>query len=61
MKEITIDIDTDGTASISLKGFERESPRIAAIFEKALGKVEAVDWKPRAHAHVHIGGGDHRH
>ena len=62
MKEITIIIDTDGAVDLNLKGFERESPKVAALFEKALGKVEKVDWRPKAHSHVHVGGGQgHNH
>jgi len=58
-KIITITIDTDGATEISLKGWERESPKIAAIFEEG-ATVERVDWNPKAHAHNHVHGG-HSH
>jgi hypothetical protein len=61
MKEITITIDLEGTTTTNLKGFELESPKIAADFEKVLGKVAAVKWSPKAHGHVHTGAGGHRH
>ena len=60
MKEFTIIIDTDGATQINLKGYEQESPKLAAVFEGALGKVKKVDWNPKAHNHVHAGHG-HRH
>ena len=55
MKELTITVDTDGTATINLKGFEQDSPKVARMFEDVLGRVEKVDWNPKAHNHVHAG------
>jgi hypothetical protein len=60
LKEFSIVIDTEGNTTINLKGYERESPKLAAAFEEVLGKVDKVDWNPKAHAHVHAGHG-HRH
>jgi hypothetical protein len=51
MKSFTITIDTDGAVTTNLKGYESESPKLAAIVEAAAGKVARVDWKPKAHAH----------
>ena len=52
MKEFKIEIDTECGVKTNLKGYEGKSPELAAIVEAACGKVAAVDWNPKAHAHV---------
>lgn len=52
MKQFKIEIDTEGNVTTSLKGYEGRSPELAAIVEAACGKVAAVKWNPKAHAHV---------
>lgn len=48
-KEFKIIIE-DGAATLQLKGYEGESPKIAKDFEEVLGgKPETVDWKPKQH------------
>jgi hypothetical protein len=55
MKSFTIEIDNEGNVTTNLKGFEGRSPELAAIVEGACGKVAAVDWNPKAHAHIIAG------
>jgi hypothetical protein len=53
MKTFTVEIDAQGNVKTTLKGFEADSPKLAAIVEAAAGgKVGKVDWNPKAHAHV---------
>ena len=52
MKSFTIEIDQEGNVTTNLKGYEGRSPELAAIVEAATGKVAAVQWNPKAHAHV---------
>ena len=51
MKSFTIEIDTEGGVKTNLKGYEGRSPELAAIVEAVAGKVAAVQWNPKAHAH----------
>jgi hypothetical protein len=55
MKSFTIEIDTEGGVKTNLKGYEGESPKLAAIVEAAAGQVARVEWNPKAHAHQHSG------
>lgn len=52
MKEFKITIDQEGNVTTNLKGYEQKSPELAAIVEAVAGKVAAVKWNPKAHAHI---------
>jgi len=48
-------IGKDGSLDLSLKGFEKQSPEIAKLFEDAAGgKPSKVDWNPKAHSHATV-------
>lgn len=53
-KEFFIDFDEQGNMEVNLRSFEQESPKIAALFEKAIGTGSplSVKWDPKAHAKV---------
>lgn len=47
----TIEVDPKGGVEINLKGWEEESPKLAAIVEAVTGKPQIIKWNPKAHAH----------